>query len=190
MEDPTTPTTWYLSRRIQLPLEAATTALDLLTGQLSPGRALGSLRLREALDAAPPGVSRRLPGRLFLAGLGRPVRVELELTPWSHHESELALRPMKRVPSRRATRYSSTAVTTLDAVRAELGRAERPRGRPGGTTQSSLVTGASGPTRCTGGRAARAPARSAEGSAAGLRVPATTSQASRRAARSARVGPR
>lgn len=120
MQDCNVPTTWYVSRRLELPLAAATTALDRLTEHLSAGRVLGSLRLRDTTAFAPPGVSRRLFGRLLLAGLGRPVRVELELTPWSREESELGLRPFKSVSSLRAERYTSTAVETLDEVRGEL----------------------------------------------------------------------
>ncbi len=120
MDEYSWPMQWYVSRRVALPLPVAAAALDRLT-RLGSGRAtLGRLRLTDVHGPLLPTGVRRLHGRLSLGDLGRPVRVELELTGWSCHEAELGLRARKPVSSIRAARYGTTAALTLEEVRSEL----------------------------------------------------------------------
>ena len=114
--------TWFVSRRVALPLAAAATALDELVEKRGRDRSSGSVALTDGLEVWPaatlPGEARRLDARLRLGGLGRPLRVELELSPWSRAESEVAIRPTRR--PRPAERYWAGAADALDALRATL----------------------------------------------------------------------
>jgi hypothetical protein len=115
------PITWYVSRRVDVPLRAATAAFDDL---VEPVSGPGPARLAGALTVDPttarPGIERRLHGRLSPAGLGGPVRIELELVPWSDRCVELGLRPARRPPRYRAARYFSAAVGALEELRRAL----------------------------------------------------------------------
>lgn len=124
------PPTWYVSRRVQLPLGAAVAALDRLVEERQGAFEDRPARLTDALVATPSasvlGSPHRLEGHLQLGRLARPVRVELELAPWSRAESELGLRPVRPVPGTRAEHYWGRARTTLDRLSAELGTGVRP----------------------------------------------------------------
>jgi hypothetical protein len=120
MEECWRPMQWYVSRRVKLPLPLAATALDRLTHPVSDPVTFGWLRLNDAKGLPFPDVARRLYGYLKLGDLRRPIRVELELTAWSHLESELGLRPIKPPASPRAGRYGTTAALTLEDLGAEL----------------------------------------------------------------------
>lgn len=113
--------TWYVSRRVDLPLRAATAAFDEL---VESGSGPGPARLACALTVDPTsarsGIERRLHGRLWPAGLGGPVPIELEVVPWSDRCVELGLRPARRPPRLRATRYFAAAVGALEELRCAL----------------------------------------------------------------------
>jgi len=118
------PTPWYVSRRVALPLGHAAAALDDLVDQRRRGgEPSASIDLTETLHAQPmwslPGTARQLQGRLRLPRPRRPVRVELELAPWSTGRSELGLRPA-RPPAGRAAQYWETAGATLEQLADEL----------------------------------------------------------------------
>jgi len=118
------PTTWYVSRRVALPLGHAAAALDDLVDQRCRGAdPSSSIDLTATLRAEPtwslPGTARLLRGRLRLPRSRRAVRVELELAPWSASRSELGLRPA-RPPAGRADQYWETAAATLDQLADDL----------------------------------------------------------------------
>ena len=126
------PTSWYVSRRVELPFDEASAALDELVDQRrGDGRA--PMRLTPTLIAQPAaprlGSSRELNGRLRLPRSGPPVRVELELVAWSTSHSELGIRPV-RTPVARATRYWKAAAATLERLRGELITAADPAVEP------------------------------------------------------------
>jgi hypothetical protein len=112
--------TWYVSRRLALPLPHAASALDAVACSPHAGRDDEACRLAGALTVVPttpiPGVARRLRGRLGLPGLARAMPVELELAGWSHAESELGLRPLRRPGATRADRYFDAATGSVDHV--------------------------------------------------------------------------
>lgn len=114
------PQTWFISRRVGLPLAAAATALDELLEDRRRDWASGSVSLTDRLEvwpaAALPGATRRLDARLRLGGLARPFRVELELAGWSRAESEVAIRPSRRPTSAGAERYCAGACGALDTL--------------------------------------------------------------------------
>jgi hypothetical protein len=116
------PTSWYVSRRVELPFAQAAAALDELVDQRRrDGRVPTHLTPTLIAEPAAPrlGSSRELHGRLRLPRSVPPVRVELELVAWSASQSELGIRPV-RTPVARATRYWKTAAATLDRLRGEL----------------------------------------------------------------------
>ncbi len=121
MPDVMTPT-WFVSRRVRLPLAAAATALDELVDQRRRDGSTGPVALTEGLKVWPadtlPGDARRLDARLRVGALGRPLRVEFELGAWSRVESQVAIRPTRR--PRPAARYWEEAADALDALRATL----------------------------------------------------------------------
>jgi hypothetical protein len=122
------PITWYVSRRVDLPLRVATAAFDQLV--VSSSRP-GPVRLARPLTVDPttarPGIERRLRGRLSPSGLGGPVPIELELVPWSDRCVELGLRPARRPPRARAGRYFDAVAGALEELTDALyaGSAER-----------------------------------------------------------------
>jgi hypothetical protein len=111
--------TWYVSRRVDLPLRDASQALDELV-ETAATDARAAVRLPGALAVRPiaalPGVDRRLRGSLAIGGLGGPVPVELELAAWSRDESEVALRPAVRRPIFRSEHYFTAAVEGLRSL--------------------------------------------------------------------------
>ena len=119
MDTPPT-STWYVSRRLPLPLEPAAGALDAVARSPRLGRGDERCRLASALTVVPttpiPGVARRLRGRLGLPGLARAVPVELELAGWSPAESELGLRPLRRPGATRADHYFVAATGSVEHV--------------------------------------------------------------------------
>jgi hypothetical protein len=118
------PSSWFISRRVELPLATAATALDgLVEHRRRPGTS-DSVPLTETLDVRPgfalPGTARCLDARLRLGGLARPLRVELELGPWSHAECEVGIRPTRRPRPGGADRYWAGARDALEALRTTL----------------------------------------------------------------------
>src|ERR1019366_2480027 len=113
---------WYVSRRVELPLSLATDAFDRVVGDTHEGSALGALP--DAFVAAPAvslsGAGRQLQGRLRTARLRRALPAELELTPWSHTQSELGLRPRRPPVGSRADEYWHWAGLTLERLHARL----------------------------------------------------------------------
>ena len=95
------PSSWFISRRVELPLPTAATALDQLMELRRREGPNEPVPLTEDLDVRPalalPGTARCLEARLRLGGLARPLRVELELSPWSRAESEVGIRPTRRL---------------------------------------------------------------------------------------------
>jgi hypothetical protein len=122
MEDLVPTTSWYVSRRVELPLSLAADAFDRVVGHAHEAATLGALP--DAFVAAParslPGAGRQLHGRLRTAGLRRALPVELELTPWSHTESELGLRPGRRPAGSSADGYWHWATLTLERLHSGL----------------------------------------------------------------------
>jgi hypothetical protein len=118
------PVTWFMSRRVPLPLEAAAVALDELVEHRRRDAPPAAVALTDELEVWPvtplPGGPRRLGARLRVSGLARTLPVELELAPWSRLESEVGLRPTRRVGPARAERYWSGGADALDAVRRAL----------------------------------------------------------------------
>src|ERR1700724_3646145 len=111
------PSTWFVSRRVRLPLAAAATALDELVEQRRRDTTSGSIPLTSGLEVWPAvalsGQARCLGARLRLGGLTRPLRVELELGPWSRTESEVGIRPARRPRPAGAERYWAGASAAL-----------------------------------------------------------------------------
>jgi hypothetical protein len=118
------PSTWFVSRRVGLPLAAAAAALDELVEHRRGDRAPGSVPLTDGLEVWPaialPGGARCLEARLRLGGLARPLRVELELGPWSRAESEVGIRPTRRPRPAGAERYWAAAGDALCVLRTTL----------------------------------------------------------------------
>lgn len=115
-------TTWYVSRRMTVAPEDAGQALDvMITPETTARIRWGPLELEKGMvrEIRSCGSERRIAGRLHLARR-RPVRVELELTPWSRAESVLGLRPSEAPKGGRATSYFAAAIQSLDALRARL----------------------------------------------------------------------
>jgi len=124
MPDVMPSTTWFISRRVGLPLATAVTALDELVEHRRRDLRGAAVPLSDALDVWPavalPGTARCLDARLRLGGLARPLRVEIELSPWSRAESEIGIRPTRRPRPRDAERYWAGASDALAALRATL----------------------------------------------------------------------
>jgi len=117
------PTSWYVSRQVDLPLGHAAAALDHLVDRRRGLDSTSPVQLTASLRALPisslPGTARQLRGRLRLPRSRRPVRVELELVPWSASRSDLGLR-CARPPAGRTSRYWETAAATLEQLTDEL----------------------------------------------------------------------
>ena len=122
MEDLVPTTSWYISRRVELPLSLAADAFDRVVGQPDEAAELGALP--DAFVASPavslPGAGRQLHGRLRTARLRRAVPVELELIPWSRTQSELGLRPRRRPVGSSADGYWHWAPLTLERLHSRL----------------------------------------------------------------------
>jgi hypothetical protein len=132
MDELTADTSWYVSRRVGLPLDVAAATLDHLFDE--PDRRANLDRTRPCLAPATvsvtplPGSARRLFGALRVDPWPAPIRVELELEPWSSSQSSLGLRPRGRPPRWRAPQYWASAVSTLERLDAQLvAAAPRPR---------------------------------------------------------------
>jgi hypothetical protein len=127
MMDHLVPTTWYVSRRLELPLTLATDAFDRIVRDRPDGSTVAAFP--DAFIATPavslPGSGRRLHGRLRTTRLGPAVPVEVELTPWSHTESERGLRPRRRPAAWSADRYWQVAAVTLERLHSRLLAAAR-----------------------------------------------------------------
>ncbi len=107
--------TWYVARRVRLPIETAAVALDALVGPHDvAGDAARALSLRPIASRPDALVVRQLEGSLSLSGIGPAVPVEIELSAWSRAESELGIRPTRlRPPRLRAERYFTAALGAL-----------------------------------------------------------------------------
>jgi hypothetical protein len=112
--------TWYVWRRIPLRHDETTRALGaLLRSGSSPGVAATGVAV-ERLHHARPGDARGFVGRLPLGRIFGAPRVEVEVEPWSHTESTIAVRPLDRAPRLRASRYFERAFAVLDRLEALL----------------------------------------------------------------------
>ncbi len=121
MEQNTVPT-WYVSRRLNVPLDEAGPVFDAVVGEEPGRRRWGSLVLpdRSVQRIGPQRSSdRRIDGRLHLP-LRRPAHVELELVPWSADTSEIGLRPVGVPRAARGPTYFAAAFESLDALRVVL----------------------------------------------------------------------
>jgi hypothetical protein len=130
--DELTVDTWYVSRCVGLPLDVAARTLDrvfdLPDRRASVGRTPPGLTAATVSVTPLSGSARRLFGALRVDPWPAPIRVELELEPWSSSQSSLGLRPRGRPPRWRAPQYWSSAVSTLERLDAEL-VAAAPRAR-------------------------------------------------------------
>ncbi len=117
--------TWYVSRRLPTPVEAAAGALDRITGHgvipyAVPAVALGPTLVPVGRSPL-TGPVRRLHGTLRLRGLGGTVPVEVELQAWSRRESEVGVRPAtRRPPTWRADRYFDSVAQLLGQLSDQL----------------------------------------------------------------------
>jgi hypothetical protein len=133
--DEVTVYTWYVSRRVALPLDVAAATLDRVLDRPAPPAdgdpsALGLTSATIAVTPL-PGTIRRRHGALRVDPWPTPIPVELELEPWSSSQSSLGLRPRRRPPRWRAGRYWASAVSALERLDAELiAAAPRRRGWP------------------------------------------------------------
>jgi len=130
--DPDTPVSWYVSRRVDAPVDAVAAVLDRMLGghAAAPVGPASDGEVADRLLLIPGGVAhapvpgaprRRVPGRLRTPRGIRPIRVELELTAWSRRTSELGLRPTRRVPPpRRTDAWFSAAAASLDGLSGRL----------------------------------------------------------------------
>jgi hypothetical protein len=113
--------TWYVSRRLPTPVDAAAGALDRITGQgvipcALPDVPRGPTRVRTSRSPH-SGPVRRVRGTLRLRGLGGTVPVEVELQAWSRRESEVGVRPVtRRPPTWRAERYFDSVAQLLSEL--------------------------------------------------------------------------
>ncbi|HXQ62629.1 MAG TPA: hypothetical protein VN796_09865 [Acidimicrobiales bacterium] len=123
--------TAYVSKKIPLcPVEAAAVT-DLWHRSLNE-TSIGSRYVRgtrylwmgrELSSSGPEGSAlRHTPGVLFV--LGRPVRIEFELTEWSATETTVAIRPRAGASIIRTERYASAALRALDGVAEALAWAQ------------------------------------------------------------------
>lgn len=130
----TSVTSWYVARRVDAAVEAVATSLDRLgeDDQLDVDTDAGRLTLEPVPLAFTPYAGaprRRLRGRLVPKGPPRAVRVEVEVTAWSHQTAQLGLRPSGRLPSgRRTGPYFESAMAALSELGARV--AERLPARP------------------------------------------------------------
>ena len=122
--DELTVCTWYVSRRVKLPLDVAATTLDRVIGRRRPWADDDATRLGLTSATVPvpplPGTARRRHGALRMDPWPAPIAVELELEPWSSSHSTIGLRPRRRPPRWRAHRYWASAASTLERLDAEL----------------------------------------------------------------------
>jgi hypothetical protein len=108
----TPPPGWYLSRRIPVSRPEAMRALcdalraDPLLLSMGPDVTM------DRVEHLRLGETRGFTGRLRLGLLGT-TRIEVEVEPWSHTESVLAVRPLRRAPRARASRYFAHALGLL-----------------------------------------------------------------------------
>jgi hypothetical protein len=108
----TPPPGWYVYRRIPA---SHTEAMRALCDALRADPLLLSMGPDFAIDRVEHlrlGEARRFTGRLRL-GLAGTTRIEVEVEPWSHTESALAVRPLRRAPRARANRYFAHALALL-----------------------------------------------------------------------------
>jgi|GEM_PF-3640707 len=114
---------WYVARRLDVPLALAASALDRIAGdELRVGGPWGELTATAVpvdLIRSRAARHRRLRGRLRIP-LRRAVRVDLELTPWSSSACELGLRPDSSPHGARADAYFATAGIALEQLRLDL----------------------------------------------------------------------
>ena len=111
---------WHVSRRVPVAPADATRALGeaIRAGALT--QAMGSALAVEGVCHVRTGEVRGLVGRLRLGRRFRSARVEIEVEPWSHSESALGLRPVRRPPRVQSDRYFASAVALLAALEACL----------------------------------------------------------------------
>ncbi len=85
-------------------------------------------------DSPDPDSLRHTPGVLFV--LGRPVRVEFEVSQWSATETTLAIRPRAGASIIRTDRYAAAALRALDGVAEAMGHAESVAAAPARAVRS------------------------------------------------------
>lgn len=118
-----TPLSWCVTRHVALaPPVAAGTLSQLVDARRGPSPEHAA-RLEGGLVVAPAratGTLRTFPGRLSVGRWRPPLRVELELGPWSRTAAELRLRP-RRPPTRGvANAYWQASTRALDTLHADL----------------------------------------------------------------------
>jgi len=121
--DDETPLSWCVSRQVALaPTVAAGTLARLVDARRGPDPDAPA-RLHGGLVVAPSpatGTLRTFGGRLSLTPWRRPLRVELELGPWSRTAAELRLRPRRPPSFGLAGAYWHASTTAIETLRAEL----------------------------------------------------------------------
>ncbi len=116
-----TPTTWYVMERMELPYDAATSALGSIVPVSSIETATEGRLVVDAVRHARPGAVQGFVGRLRCGSMPwQTVTVEVGVEPWSHGESVVAVRPVVRPPRTGADRYFERSRTVLDALRSRL----------------------------------------------------------------------
>ena len=117
------PLTWCVTRHVALaPPVAAGTLTQLVDARRQPTPD-DAARLDGGLVVAPSygtGTLRTFLGRLSVSRWRRPLRVELELGPWSRTAAELRLRPRRPPTVGLADAYWQASSTALETLRANL----------------------------------------------------------------------
>jgi hypothetical protein len=121
--DDETPCSWCVSRHVALaPPVAAGTLTRLVDARRGPDPdARASLDGGLVVAPSPAtGTLRTFLGRLSVSRWRRPLRVELELGPWSRTAAELRLRPRRPPTFGLTDAYWHASTTALETLRAEL----------------------------------------------------------------------
>jgi hypothetical protein len=106
---------WHVFRRLPVRRAGAERALGEAIRAGTFAEAIGSRLVVDDVVHARPGDARGLVGQLRVGRL-RTARVELEVEPWSPHESALGLRPARRPPRVQPDRYFTAALALLAAI--------------------------------------------------------------------------
>lgn len=118
----TTPTTLYVARTVDRPVEALSLAMDQLSGELVRNDV--SLQLGARRPTRPPACAID-PWRSIAARLRRgrrpAFRVSVEVMAWSDDRSQLGVRPESRACSRRAESFCAAAHAAVDEIVLALG---------------------------------------------------------------------
>jgi hypothetical protein len=117
-------TSWYVSRRVDAPVDVVAIVLDRVLEDPAvrqPDRGLTVGPVGVVYPPFPGAPRRRLRARLSPRGRVRSLLVELELVPWSHRSAELGLRPIRRVPRGNSVEaYFDAAAVALEDMRDQV----------------------------------------------------------------------